>query len=505
MRKINYLASILIFVSIVFLTSNCKKNVSSPPSSSGKDSSALNLEINQFIWGGLNYWYLWVDSVPKLSSAYFNNNVSNLNSFLNGYTDHEKLFNDLLYPNLDHWSWIVDDYTVLENQLQGITKSFGFDFGLYYYKNDNTNVYGFVRYVEPNSPATAAGIKRGDIFTKVDDQQITVNNYQSLLFNNDNYKLSFDNVNMADSSLTLNGKETTLTAIEMQENPIFLDTVYTINGNKIGYLVYNGFYPDFDVQLNTVFQNFKNAGIQNLILDLRYNGGGSIQSAINLSSMIYGTDITKVFATSKFNSAVQADLNSYYGSNYFTDHFADTIARSTPAGSPTTITSLGLSQLYVITTGSTASASELVINGLKPYVNVVTIGTHTDGKYVGSITVKDVNSSGVVNPDHKWAMQPIVLKIYNSIGVSDYKNGFAPNVPVAENIYQTILPLGDTNEIMLKAALNNLLGLPQQSSLLKSASASHKIADSKDFMPHSKEMYRNLKSLNFRKSSWNKR
>lgn len=494
MKRIIFLTSSVFLTIVLLLTTHCKPEHNSPeplPHSNPilSHSDSVNLEINQFIWSGLHSYYLWVDSVSKLSANYFKNSEDTLNSFLLKYTDHEKLFNDLLYPNLDRWSWIVDDYTVLENELQGITKSFGFEFGLSLYGGANSDkVLGYVKYVNKNSPADIAGLKRGDLFLKVNGQYLTKSNYQSLLFNRDSYTLSLFYV----SNNTLYfSRDASLSAVEMQENPVFLDTTYTVNSRKVGYLVYNGFYPDFDIQLNNAFKKLKDFGIQDLILDLRYNGGGSIQSAIYLASMIYSTDNKKVFVTSKYNTALQSYLLGKYGSNFFIDHFTDTIARDSNHSSPTQINSLGLSKLYVITTGNTASASELIINGLKPYINVVVIGTNSVGKYVGSITLKDWNSNGDVNPNHKWAMQPIILKLANKDGVSDYKNGFTPNVNVQEDL-SNLLTLGNPNEPLLKAAIFDLLGYSQQSAILKSTSTFKDFADSKDFKPHGKEMYKNL-------------
>lgn len=491
MKRVNYLG-IIVFLFSLFFVNSCKKD--SPSNSISK----VDLEINQFIWNGLNYYYLWKDSVPNLSWSKFQTSEKNLNAFLSTYTDHKNLFENLLYKRntIDKWSWIVDDYTVLENELQGITKSMGFDFRLVRYGSGGTNVFGYVRYVLPNSPAGIAGLKRGNIFTKVDDQQITTSNYQTLLFNKDSYKLSFADI--VNHSIYPNNKQVSLAAVELQENPVFLDTVYTINNMKIGYLVYNGFYPNFDVNLNNVFSKFKTANIQNLILDLRYNGGGSIQSAINLASMIYTTNTSQIFAKSRFNKTIEDQIlaDPRLGSNYFLDHFIDTLSRTSAGGSPTTICSLGLSQLFVITTGSTASASELVINGLKPYINVKTIGTTTVGKYVGSITVKDEDSKGNVNPDHKWALQPIILKLANANNESDYVGGFIPNITIDEmNYLDNLLPLGSINEPLLMSTLNFIQNLPQKSSELKSASIFQKVADSKDMNPHSKEMYKDTKFL----------
>jgi len=97
---------------------------------------------------------------------------------------------------------------------------------------------------------------------------------------------------------------------------------------------------------------------------------------------------------------------------------------------------LNLTKVYIITTKSTASASELVINGLKPFINVIQIGDVTTGKNVGSITLYDsptFEKEGV-NPSHKYAMQPLVLKIVNADGFGDYQSGLVPTFQQAETI-----------------------------------------------------------------------
>ncbi len=477
---------LLVFL-LGFLSTNCKKDNPTPPVVKNAD------EINKFIWSGMRDYYLWVDNVPNLTNIQFNDSNS-LNTFLNLYSDHEKLFHDLRYlpDSIDKWSWIVDDYTALENQFQGITKSPGYDFRLGEFSG-TTTLFGFVRYVIKGSPADLAGIKRGDFFLKVNDQEITEANYQNLLFNKDSYKLSL--ATLLNNNITLNGLTVTVTPAEVHENPIYLDTVYTVNNFKIGYLVYNGFMSDYDIQLNNVFGKFKNAGVNKLILDLRYNGGGSIQTAVYLASMIYGTSTANVFIKTQYNTAFQAALKGQFGDIYFTESFTATIAKTTTTAEAT-INTLGLTDLYIITTGNTASASEIVINGLKPYITVKTIGTNTVGKYVGSMTIKDWDNKGNVNPNHKWALQPITLKIANKDGVSDYVKGFAPTVLLKEDIAK-FLPFGDTNEPMLHTALNTVQGIANKQEQLKSEGIEFKtIADSKDFQPHSKEMYIEPKIFN---------
>jgi len=486
MKRINFiLISWFIFL-ILLVQWGCHKDNNNSPANTDT-LSAVSLEINEFIWSKMHNYYLWVDNVPNLSNSQFANESSWV-SYLEGYSDHEKLFNDLLYNHgiVDKWSWIVDDYVALENQFQGITLSMGYDFRLIQPDTTSDKIFGFVRYVVKGSPADLAGMKRGDVFIKVNNQQLTISNYQSLLIDNNSYILSFASI--SNYIITPNNKSVSLTAIEVHENPIYMDTVLNVNGTKIGYLVYNGFMSDYDIQLNQAFQYFKDQGIQKLILDLRYNPGGSVQTAIYLASMIYSTDTNKVFLESQYNNPFEAFLEQTYGSNYFISKFADRIEK-TDLTPEIPINSLNLSQLYVITTGNTASASEIIINGLNPYVSVTTIGTTTVGKYVASATIKDYDSKGNLNPNHKWALQPIILKIANSVGHTDFVNGFAPKVTAKEDI-TNLLPFGDLNETLLKATIDYIEGNSVKNfSELKSIDKFRKVADSKDFIPHSSEMY----------------
>ena len=445
--------------------------------------------INKFVYNGLKDYYLWVDNVPSLTAQKYSIKDS-LNYFLNTYTDPAKLFNGLLYTTLDKWSFIVDDSQTITDWIQGISETMGFDFKLGYI-GSTENLFGFVRYVYKGSPAEKAGMKRGDLFMKIDDTQLTISNYQTLLFTKLTYKISFASITSVNSvsTIALNGNTATMTAIKMQENPILLDTVLNVNNLKVGYLVYNAFNADFDVQLNNVFGKFKSSGIDRLVLDLRYNGGGSVQTAVYLASMIYGTATTKVFLKSKYNTLLQAYYTSTYGAAYLTENFVDKIplTATTPE---TPINTLNLSKLYVITSDNTASDSELLINGLKPYLSVFSVGINTDGKYVGSFTLKDyIDNKGNVNPNNKWAMQPIVVKIANAYDVSDYVSGLLPDF-VAKEDFANLIQFGDPNETLLKIVLNDIKGLPLTGITLKSEQLGlKKIFDSQDINPLSKQMF----------------
>jgi carboxyl-terminal processing protease len=487
MKRINLISVISFLLLTNILLNNCKKD--STPNQNTPVTPVTIKEAtvpNKFIWNSMHDYYLWTDQVTNLSASKYSNNDT-LNAFLNKYTDPSKLFYDLLYQykTVDKWSFIVSDITTITNWISGISKTAGYDFLLYQMGSTN-NIFGIVRYVMKGSPADLAGIRRGNVFIKVNDTQLTIANYQSLVNIDVTYSLSFATI--INNTITPNSRTVTVTPVTLQENPILMDTVLNVNSAKVGYLVYNGFNSDFDLQLNDVIKYFKDQGISDLILDLRYNGGGSVQSAIYLASMIYGTYTTKDFIKSQYNSALQAYVVSTYGTSYLNDNFTDNIlATSTTVDTP--INTLNLPKLYVIATDNTASASELLINGLKPYITVTQFGTNTYGKYVASVTLQDEDATGKVNPNDPWALQPIIVKMLNSLGVSDFVNGLAPDITAEEDI-ANLLPFGNPNETLLQAVLNYIQGLPQKGLPLKSVALGlKKVADSKDFKPYSKEMF----------------
>ena len=432
----------LLLLTAVFTFQSCQDNDDVAPTS--------NLEVQDFIWKGLNQYYLWQADVPNLADDRFANQAA-LNTFLSGYPEPETLFDALrVDESIDRFSWIVDDYLELEGQLQGTSKNNGVEFGLSYMPGSTTEIFGYVKYIIANSDAANKNIKRGDFFTAVNGTKITAGNYQSLLFSaNENYTLNLADYN--GTTIVGNGKSVSLTKTVLTENPILVNKVITSGTHEIGYLMYNAFYADFDSKLNDAFGALKSTEDTDLVLDLRYNSGGSILSATRLASMITGQFTGKVFAKQQWNAKIQAffekeDPNSL--NNYFTDKID-----STP------INSLNMTKVYILTANGTASASELVINGLKPHISVVQIGDVTVGKNVGSVTLYDSPdfTDENRNPKHKYAMQPIVLKIVNSVGFGDYFNGLQPDYLLKETI-STYGVLGAPSEPLLSTAIGKITG-----------------------------------------------
>lgn len=424
------------------------------------DDSAVpsNLTVNDFIWKGLNLYYLWQADVPDLADERFKSQ-RDLNTFLYGYSNPGKLFQALLYKPvskfpkpgeaIDRFSFMYSNYTELEGVLSGTTKNNGVEYKLYYKDKTENEVIGVVRYILPNSDASNKDIQRGAIFYAVDGITLTKDNYD-VLRSKDSYTLSladYDNGNF-----TPNGRSVSLTKTVLSENPVYISKVIESGSHKIGYLMYNGFYASYETPLNNAFGALKAEGITDFVLDLRYNSGGSIATATRLASMITGQFTGQVFAKQQWNNKVEA----YYAANNpssLLNLYTDKINTNA------SINSLNLSKIYILTSKSTASASELVINGLKPYINVVQIGDFTTGKNVGSITLYDSPNftKKNVNTSHRYAMQPLVLKIVNKVGFGDYINGLTPDFKVEESIGNLGI-LGDSNEPLLNTAINKITG-----------------------------------------------
>ncbi len=422
-----------------------------------------NVEVQDFMWKAMNFWYFWQADVSNLADDAFANTTEGNKKYTDFLLSEENpgdFFDNQLRFSEDRFSFYNSDYRVLTQSLSGIQKSNGLKFGLVRF-GEGDDVFGYVRYIVPNSNASSTDIKRGDIFTRVNGVTITIDNFRDLLVGDeDTYTL-----NMADISngeITDNDREITLTKQEgLQEDPLFLDKIFEIDGKRIGYLMYNRFLNEYDEQLNQVFGRFRAGGVTDLVLDLRYNPGGSVRTTVLLSSMIYGTNTNEVFLKARYNDKYQQRLED---NNVETRRF---FADETPDNSE--INTLNLSKVYVLATNSSASASELVINGLDPYIDVVHIGETTRGKNEFSVTMVDDRESNfgpyVFNPErvneiksgNDWAIQPLIGRNENSVGFSDYTSGFTPNIPLEEDLSNLGI-LGDENEPLLARAIQEILG-----------------------------------------------
>ncbi|WP_298534850.1 S41 family peptidase [uncultured Algibacter sp.] len=449
------------------------------------DNTVSASQINDFVWKGMNSYYLYLENSPDLANDRFANN-GEYASYLNGFSRPEDLFESLIYEpeTIDRFSWIVDDYFELERQFQGTRGTNGLEFNFYGTPNNDTNAYGVIRLVLPESPAGGTELKRGDIIYGIDGTRFTRENIGSLR-NKDTYTLNlgFYNDNgtpeESDDSIDPLGKDITLTKVTYTEDPIFRTKILNVGGQSVGYLMYNGFIRDSENQLNSVFENFKGSNITELVLDLRYNPGGSVLTTAYLASMITGQ-----FAGQTFEKLI---YNDNQADNNFDFLFYNTLPNEA------SVNSVGLNKVYILATGSSASASEGLINGLKPYIEVVHIGTNTVGKTQASRTLydsPDFTRDGV-NPAHTYAMQPLIADGLNKNNEQVPGTGLVPTLGYEyKEDPQNFGVLGDKEEPMLALALADIENATAKTNKIKSKAKNIElITDSNEFNPREGGMH----------------
>jgi carboxyl-terminal processing protease len=400
-----------------------------------------NEEVNTWVKEVMDEVYLWLE---------------NMRQPIDKTSDPELYFESLLNRPTDRFSVIYPDFQELMNQLQGVSLEAGYEILLARESESNNNIVAFVTYVKNGSPAEQAGVKRGDRIERINGERLTFDSYIRLLGKrSENHSISYFRYD--DEAAAFQAQPAvSLSVTEIAEDPNFLDTVYHINNEKIGYVVYHFFAPGtdnrYDNKMDQIFANFQSEGIDHLVIDFRYNGGGFVSSAVNLASLI-APNVTSndVFSKRLFNSFLM---------RFETFQNVETKFRSK---SENLGSQLKGNRVYIITSSRTASASELIINGLKPYMDVVIVGGVTTGKNVGSVPIENEE-----NPDNKYGLLPIIFKDANKNGESEFSEGFLPNIQGVELRNQNrLLPFGDTNELLLKLALGNIQGVQQAGTRLE--------------------------------------
>ena len=244
-----------------------------------------------------------------------------------------------------------------------------------------------------------------------------------------------------------------MVAEQLNLDPVLTYKIIETDGHKIGYLCYLQYITSYNnTSLYAALQNFRDNQITDLVLDLRYNPGGQTSAAQYLCSSIAPLD--KVNGKS---TLVSFQWNDKYQNYWILHDYQSQLGVNFDSQVPV---KLNLNKVHILAGRGTASASELTICGLEPYMDVSIIGDTTYGKYTASITVKPESwYTNVSDYDgfKNWGLQPIVLRYANSQGLTNFKNGFIPDFIVDDELMPAY-PLGDLNESLLKKAVEDIIG-----------------------------------------------
>ena len=315
-----------------------------------------------------------------------------------------------------------------------------------------TGNYGYVvESVYPASPASVFDVKRGSFIYEVNGNTINKNNYISLYL--ELVEPTQNQVKLLVGNGTDEPEEVTLTATEIEATPILLNTIIEAGNHKIAYLVYDAFDAAYDNDLLAVLSQFKSAGVTDVVLDLRYNGGGYVISSKMLVGCLAGSICKdKVFQYYRYNDSRMATVEETKretGHSYdsASKYFYSKCAYDNYYGVNLNAYDLSQSNLYVLTSGYTASASEILISSLKGLgVSFTTIGEQTNGKNVG-MEVKDFDKG-----NYSYELVPISYQYYNSRKETVPKEGLTTDYFVSD-WNDGYVDFGDIKEPMLAKAI----------------------------------------------------
>ena len=362
-----------------------------------KELEAKNDKLKTAVYEIMNEWYLWNDQLPEVNT--------------DDFEDADALLNAMMNKPTDKWSYIQEEEAYKSFFEKGEYEGYGLRMA----RDMEGNLR--VAFVYTDSPFGRAGVERSWIIDKINGTSIKSVDGQTLgqLLEGSSHNFEFIK---PDGSVV----SESLTKTTIGINTVLSAEVLERNGTKVGYLAFNSFLATSEEELNEAFTKFQSEGVQELIIDLRYNGGGRVNIAEWMASNIIGNAGNgRKFIEYSFNLDKASEHNE-----------------SVPFNQPTI--ALNLNRIVAITSRASASASELLINGLRPFIDVKLVGDDTYGKPVGSFPFFVEG----------YAISPISFKIVNDLGVGEYYNGLQADVYVQDDLTQK---LGDPNEARLKEAL----------------------------------------------------
>ena len=424
---------------LLFLGACSKNNGTGPDPDPGVVSKETQAR-NQAALNLMGNIYLWNEHAISMM------NTLKLN--VKKEEDPVKLFGKMVHPD-DQWSFMTDDMETLIGQVNNESKSYGYYLAIYRFGN-TSSLYAVVWYVYPGTPAAKAGLTRGDIIMKINGGDITENNYMDLV-SSSSVKIELGTVsgnNIAPSGITKEMVSNT----DYKDPVVFHDTIES--GEKtIGYLMYTDFVIASHEKLLDVFQEFKENEADEIILDLRYNGGGTTLTAELICNILAPESVVKgsknIMTINQYNTEIGSSI-TYFGTQYKVGDKDVTIP-----------VNMNLDRIFILASENTASSSELVIAGLKPYIDVILIGEKTLGKCYGGPLVTQEYYEYLFDtraPELKnWGAYMMMFRSTNKNN-DNYANGFSPlSENEVEDLY-LVAPYGSTDDPLIARALEIITG-----------------------------------------------
>lgn len=422
-RKIVCLSGIMV------LLLACRKDDAPPPVPTGP---VTQQETNNWILDSMRYYYLWNDGLPARADT----QMTALNFFHS------------LRKTTDSFSQMIDAGNISGSTQKDILHAYGFSYAVISV-NGISQPLGLIKFVLPGSASDLNGLHRGDYFTRINGKLLTA--YNAAELENELMKAANGTITKAviDNNSVTEQEEIFVENRLLLENPLYVKKIWNVGNKKIAYIFYNYFEDYFDDDLVSAFTQFKNNNVTELIIDLRYNPGGSLTAAAVLSALT-APNITEKSVFIKYSG------NNKMGNQSASFESLLSVPSSGKYISFSNLTAgrLSLKRVFVITTSISASSSEVVINNLKPYMQVVTIGERTYGKDKAAVIIKDMRTPQRI----AWMLYPITYLLSNAAGQGNYPQGIAPDYPLNELNTQPLLPIGDSTDPLIARAIQLIDG-----------------------------------------------
>ncbi|MET4139958.1 S41 family peptidase [Pedobacter sp. UYP1] len=414
MKTCSLLIKTLLLYLFFFSITGCRKSEDKPDYPAGSQE-----RINSWVLDSMKVYYYWNSGLPGKPDL--NNDPQ---AFFKGLRNGADRFSALVNPDLP------------ESYPPSLVHTLGFDWITL--QTGDGQLQTVISLVVPGSRGAEKGLTRGDIVKTINGTIPSATNIAAL---------TTTSILQQSAELELAGKTGTIKISRLinSEDPVYTYKTFESGGQTYGYLFLNSFEESALAQLKKAFTYFKQEQVRELIVDLRYNPGGSVPVAATLAALISSNATEGATFVEYRGNSNAGSRKSSFGAEL---NKVQTVQKVSFSGLSNY--RLNLSRVYVLTGGHTASAAELLINSLRPYLTVIQSGQQTLGKDMASFVIRDYRNPQLVP---KWEIYPMIFKLYNATGKGDYSNGLIPDQTADELSVLPLKPFGDISDPLIQSCL----------------------------------------------------